>query len=151
MSKKKLVKKKSSEGSASKGKGDLRVSDLTITDEFKTIVDSADGRAAAEELMKIPRGIVLVVDDDNKPCGVITAREFLTRIVDGDNPTAMSVNNLMNTDIMEIKYSALLDNVVPKVTERDPYAVVVTDKEGNLKGYFSPKDYQEALAKINYI
>ncbi|MCK5561381.1 MAG: CBS domain-containing protein [Thermoplasmata archaeon] len=151
MSKKKLVKKKSSEGSASKGKGDLRVSDLTITDEFKTIVDSADGRSAAEELMKIPRGIVLVVDEDNKPCGVITAREFLTRIVDGDNPTAMSVNNLMNTDIMEIKYSALLDNVVPKVTERDPYAVVVTDKEGNLKGYFSPKDYQEALAKINYI
>ncbi len=151
MTKKKVVRKKSGEGSEMKGKGDLRVSDLTITDEFKTIVDTSDGRAAAEELMKIPRGIVLVVDEENKPCGVITAREFLTMIVKGDNPTAMSVNSLMNTDIMEIKYSALLDNVVPKVTERDPYAVVVTDKEGNLKGYFSPKDYQEALAKINYI
>jgi len=145
MTKKKVVKKKSVD------KGDLRVSDLTITDEFKTIVNSADGRAAAEELMKIPRGIVLVVDEASKPCGVITAREFLTKIVEGGNPTEMSVNNLMNTDIMEIKYSALLDSVVPKVTERDPYAVVVTDKEGNLKGYFSPKDYQEALAKINYI
>ncbi len=151
MTKRKVVKKKSVVGDSTKDKGDLRVSDLTITDEFKTIVDSADGRAAAEELMKIPRGIVLVVDEENKPCGVITAREFLTRIVEGDNPTGMSVNNLMNTDIMEIKFSALLDSVVPKVTERDPYAVVVTDKEGNLKGYFSPKDYQEALAKINYI
>jgi predicted transcriptional regulator len=151
MTKRKVVKKKSVSGESTKDKGDLRVSDLTITDEFKTIVDSADGRAAAEELMKIPRGIVLVVDEENKPCGVITAREFLTRIVEGNNPTDMSVNNLMNTDIMEIKFSALLDSVVPKVTERDPYAVVVTDKEGNLKGYFSPKDYQEALAKINYI
>jgi predicted transcriptional regulator len=152
MTKKKVVRKKSdSEEISGKDKKELRVSDLTITDEFKTIIDSADGRAAAEELMKIPRGIVLVVDDNNKPCGVITAREFLTKIVDGDNPTQMSVDNLMNTDIMEIKFSALLDNVVPKVTERDPYAVVVTDKEGNLKGYFSPKDYQEALAKINYI
>jgi predicted transcriptional regulator len=152
MTKKKVVKKKSgSEEGAAKNKKELRVSDLTITDEFKTINDSADGRAAAEELMTIPRGIVLVVDEDNKPCGVITAREFLTKIVSGDNPTEMSVESLMNTDIMEIKYSALLDSVVPKVTERDPYAVVVTDKEGNLKGYFSPKDYQEALAKINYI
>ena len=155
MPKKKLVKKKSvkssGESTEAKIKQELRVSDLTITDEFKTINDSADGKAAAEELMKIPRGIVLVVDEENKPCGVITAREFLTRIVEGNNPTTMSVDNLMNTDIMEIKFSALLDNVVPKVTERDPYAVVVTDKEGNLKGYFSPKDYQEALAKINYI
>jgi predicted transcriptional regulator len=151
MTEKKVVKKKSEDENMSVDKTELRVSDLTITDEFKTIIDSANGRAAAEELMKIPRGIVLVVDESNKPCGVITAREFLTKIVSGDNPTDMSVDNLMNTDIMEIKYSALLDSVVPKVTERDPYAVVVTDNEGNLKGYFSPKDYQEALAKINYI
>jgi hypothetical protein len=56
----------------------------------------------------------------------------------------------MNQDIMEVDYNALLDKVVPKVTERDPYAVVVTDKDGTFKGYFSPKDYQEALARINF-
>jgi signal-transduction protein with cAMP-binding, CBS, and nucleotidyltransferase domain len=129
----------------------LRVSDLEITDEFKTIENSEDGKAAAQVLMKIPHGVVLVVGEDQKPEGVITAREFLTKIIDGENPVDLKVTALMNKDIMEIKYNALLDIVVPKVTENDPYAVIVTDKKGEFKGYFSPKDYQEALARINYL
>jgi signal-transduction protein with cAMP-binding, CBS, and nucleotidyltransferase domain len=129
----------------------MRVKDLVITDEFKTIQTTASGRDAAEILMAIPRGVVLVCNPENKVEGVITAREFLKQIVDGENPTELTAAKLMNTDIMEIKYHALLDTVVPKITERDPYAVVVTDKDGNFKGYFSPKDYQEALARINYM
>ena len=144
---KKIMKKKPQK---TEGGSQFRVSDLEITDEFRTISKSANGKAAAEMLMKIPHGIVLVINDVNKPEGVITAREFLTKIISGENPVNLNVATLMNTDIMEIKYNALLDNVVPKVTEQDPYAVIVTDKDGGFKGYFSPKDYQEALARINY-
>jgi predicted transcriptional regulator len=150
MEKNKVTKKKPVAKKTEEDKKKLRVSDLEITDEFKTISNSAYGKAAAEVLMKIPHGIVLVVDDGNKPEGVITAREFLTKIIEGVNPVNLEVKSFMNTDIMEIKYNALLDTVVPKVTEMDPYAVIVTDKKGNFKGYFSPKDYQEALARINY-
>lgn len=146
-SKKKKPKAKRVEGD----KRQFRVSDLEITDEFKTIVNSADGKEAAQVLMKIPHGIVLVVESNNKPVGVITAREFLTKIINGENPVDLKVTSLMNTDIMEIKYNALLDSVVPKITENDPYAVIVTDNKGEFKGYFSPKDYQEALARINYL
>jgi signal-transduction protein with cAMP-binding, CBS, and nucleotidyltransferase domain len=149
----KKVKKKKTDAPASVGsaeKKELRVSDLEITDEFRTISNTADGKSAAEMLMKIPHGIVLVVNDKNKPQGVITAREFLTKIIDGDNPVGLNVSMIMNTDIMEIKYNALLNIIVPKVTEKDPYAVIVTDQNGDFKGYFSPKDYQEALARINY-
>jgi signal-transduction protein with cAMP-binding, CBS, and nucleotidyltransferase domain len=145
---KKIITKKPAK--SEKKEGSLRVSDLVITDEFRTISKSADGKAAAQMLMKIPHGIVLVVDNNNRPEGVITAREFLTKIIKGENPASLNVATLMNTDIMEIKYNALLNKVVPKVTEHDPYAVIVTDKDGSFKGYFSPKDYQEALAKINY-
>jgi len=152
MVKKKQVKKIMTKKPAKseKNMSNLRVSDLVITDEFRTISKSADGKEAAQMLMKIPHGIVLVVDNNNKPEGVITAREFLTKIIKGENPASLNVATLMNTDIMEIKYNALLNKVVPKVTENDPYAVIVTDKDGTFKGYFSPKDYQEALAKINY-
>lgn len=152
MAKKKAVKKiirKKPEESDEEEK-EYRVSDLEITDEFRTISKSKDGKAAAELLMKIPHGIVLVINDSNQPEGVITAREFLSKIIAGENPVKLNVATLMNTDIMEIKYNALLDKVVPKVTEQDPYAVIVTDKDGGFKGYFSPKDYQEALARINY-
>lgn len=129
----------------------LRVSDLDITDEFKTISNKANGKGAAEVLMNIPHGIVFVVGTDNRPEGVITAREFLTKIIAGEDPVNINVSSLMNKDIMEIKYNALLDVIVPKVTEHDPYAVIVTDENGDFKGYFSPKDYQEALARINYL
>ena len=101
--------------------------------------------------MEIPRGVVDVVNDEKKAEGVVTAREILKSIVEGNNPVKVSVSNLMNTDIMEVKITSLLDDIVPKVRKRDPYAVVVVDKSGRLKGYFSPKDYQEALARINYI
>ncbi len=151
MEKKKATKKsKLKSAKVTNAEDNLRVSDLTITDEFRTIPKTADGKAAAQMLMKIPHGIVLVVNNSNKPEGVITAREFLTKIISGENPGSLNAASLMNTDIMEIKYNALLNKVVPKVTENDPYAVIVTDKKGEFKGYFSPKDYQEALAKIKY-
>lgn len=131
--------------------GGLRVSDLVIDDEFQLVPVTANGKSAAEKLMEIPRGVVIVVNSEKKPEGVLTAREFLSIIVDGNNPVKISVKKFMNKDIMEIPYSAYLDDIVPKVRDRDPYAVIVVDKEGRLKGYFSPKDYQEALARINYI
>ena len=146
----KKAKTKKPKASSDAQGGRLKVSDLTITDEFRTVSKEANGKEAAQMLMKIPHGIVLVVGNNNKPEGVITAREFLSKIIDGENPGSLNAAALMNTDIMEIKYNALLNKVVPKVTENDPYAVIVTDKNGEFKGYFSPKDYQEALAKINY-
>lgn len=134
-----------------KKKNEMRVSDLIITDEFKTISLASNGKEAAEELMGIPRGVVLVINEAEEPKGVITAREFLKMIVDGNNPVEIEVAQLMNEDIMPIELNMKLDDVVPEVTKRDPYAVVVVDDAGKFKGYFSPKDYQEALARINYI
>jgi predicted transcriptional regulator len=128
----------------------LKVGDLEITDEFKTIDVAAMGKEAAKKLMGIPRGVVLVIDEEDKPAGVVTAREFLIKIVNGDNPTKMAVNKIMNTNILQLQETMLLDDAVPEVTTKDPYAVVVTDKVGKFKGYFSPMDYQEALARINY-
>jgi len=149
MAKKKVVKRSVPTG-AMKDASQMRVKDLVITDEFKKISQEATGKDAAAQLMAIPRGVVLATDEANSVKGVLTAREFLKAIVEGMNPTDTQVTQMMNTDVMEIKYDSLLDDVVPEVTKRDPYAVVVTDGDGNFKGYFSPKDYQEALARINY-
>ena len=144
--KKKVVKKTVSK------RPKLRVSDLVINDEYKPIPEEANGTIAAQLLLSIPRGILIVVDKGGKKAlGVITAREFLKAISDGNNPAKMPVKRLMNTDVYEIKLHELLDNVVPKIKERDPYAVIVVDKDGKFQGYFSPMDYQEALARINYV
>jgi len=137
-------------GDQPKDSRQLIVGDLEITDEFKTIDIESTGKEAAKKLMGIPRGVVLVIDTDDRPAGVITAREFLIKIVNGENPTKMDVNKIMNTNILQLQESTLLDDAVPEVTTKDPYAVVVTDRDGKFKGYFSPMDYQEALARINY-
>ncbi|MDP6155618.1 MAG: CBS domain-containing protein [Candidatus Thermoplasmatota archaeon] len=149
MAKKKVIKKSVPTG-AMKDASQMRVKDLVITDEFKKITHTSSGKDAAGQLMAIPRGVVLAIDDAGSVKGVLTAREFLKAIVDGKNPTDTAVTEMMNTDVMEIPYDSLLDDVVPEVTKRDPYAVVVVDADGVFKGYFSPKDYQEALARINY-
>ncbi len=145
------VRKKKSAGPAQGNRPKLRISDLVVTDEFMVVPTTSSGKTAAEKLMEIPRGVVIVVNENKTAEGVVTAREILKSIVEGNNPVKVSVTKLMNKDIMEVKYSALLDNIVPKVREKDPYAVIVVDKERRLKGYFSPKDYKEALARINYV
>lgn len=153
MTQKKVVKKAKRTGSKmdTPKRPKLRVRDLVITDEFTVVPVTTTGKVAAEKLMEIPRGVVIVVNEEKRAEGVITAREFLKSIVEGNNPVKLAVTKLMNRNIMEIKYNALLDEVVPEVRKRDPYAVIVVDNQGRLKGYFSPKDYQEALARINYI
>jgi CBS-domain-containing membrane protein len=59
--------------------------------------------------------------------------------------------DLMNTNIMEIGVDDNISEVLLKISKFAPYAVVVKDTDGKFLGYFSPKDYHEALQKTGVI
>lgn len=126
-----------------------KVRDININDEFKTVLVNDRGQLAARTLLQVPKGVVLVLNErKDRVRGVITAGEFLRAIAEGIDPTRATAADIMNTDIMEIGLNDTLEHVVPLITEKDPYAVIVTDTDGMFRGYFSPKDYQEALERI---
>lgn len=127
------------------------VRDFTITDEFVYVNQSVGTGDLARELMGVPRGVVFIFNDDGTPVGAVTAREFLIAVMEGKNLLEMTAGDVMNTNIMEVGIEDNISEVVLRISKHTPYAVVVKDTDGEFMGYFSPKDYQEALKKTGAV
>ncbi|MFW3145735.1 MAG: CBS domain-containing protein [Thermoplasmatota archaeon] len=129
----------------------MSIRDFTITDEFISVPKTLACKELAKRLMEVPRGAIFLIDDDKVPVGAVTAREFLIATVKGYNLQEKTGEDLMNTNIMEIGVDDSISEVLLKISKYAPYAVVVKDEDGSFVGYFSPKDYQEALHKTGVI
>jgi CBS-domain-containing membrane protein len=101
--------------------------------------------------MEVPKGVIFALDAEESPVGAVTAREFLIATMNGENLQDLKAKDIMNTNIMEIMMNDPISEVILKISKFAPYAVVVKDSNGSFKGYFSPKDYQEALKKTGVL
>jgi CBS-domain-containing membrane protein len=137
--------------SEAEGMDKMSIRDFTITDEFISVEKGMSCTDLAKKLMEVPRGAIFLVNENNVPIGAVTAREFLVAIVKGIDLLSSSGEEIMNTNIMEIGVEDPISEVLLKISKYAPYAVVVKDKEGSFLGYFSPKDYHEALHKTGVI
>ena len=129
----------------------MSIKDFTITDEFIPVKKSIPCKDLAKKLMEVPKGVIFALSDDNVPIGAVTAREFLIAVMEEKNLLEMAAEDIMNTNIMEISMDDPISEVILKISKFAPYAVVVKDVDGTFKGYFSPKDYQEALRKTGVL
>ena len=127
---------------------DVKVSDLILTDEHD-VVDMEDSIAtAAEKLLSLGRGILVVLGDDKKVKGIVTSNQILAAVSSGGDPTTDTVGEHMDADVMEVDQNDKVDDIIVMMNERKPHAVVAVDSDGLFAGYFSPNDYREALAHI---
>ncbi|HHD15079.1 MAG TPA: CBS domain-containing protein [Euryarchaeota archaeon] len=129
----------------------MSIRDFTITDEFISVEKGMPCRELAKRLMEVPRGAIFLLNENNVPVGAVTAREFLIATVKGIDLLVASGDEIMNTNIMEIGVDDPISEVLLKISSYAPYAVVVKDSDGTFLGYFSPKDYHEALHKTGVI
>ncbi|MGA1866180.1 MAG: CBS domain-containing protein [Thermoplasmatota archaeon] len=129
----------------------MSIREFDITDEFTALPKATTSSDLAKRLLEVPRGAIFLMDDNGTPVGAVTAREFLITIAKGVEVLGMTAEDLMNTNIMEIGNDDNVSEVLDKISKFIPYAVVVKDDEGKFVGYFSPKDYHEALQKIGVL
>ena len=139
------------EDGGSKNLENMSIRDFTITDEFISVKKDFNCKDLAKKLLEVPRGAIFLVDNEGVPVGAVTAREFLIATAKGTKLQECSGEDLMNTNIMEIAVDDNISEVLLKISKYAPYAVVVKDKSGKFLGYFSPKDYHEALHKTGVI
>jgi len=127
----------------------LKVKDFVITDEFDTVKAGASVRDTVRKLLDMKRGVVLVKSEDDNVLGVVTERKILKGIMDqkGD-PMALGITKVMDTNIMYVRDNDELETALLDIKKNRPAAVIVNDKEGKFKGYFSPIDYIEAEGKL---
>lgn len=122
----------------------IRISDLELSDEHDTISLEATLVDAANKLLALPRG-VLVVLDDTKAKGVLTSVQLLTALASGDDMNGELCGAHMDMDVMEVNLSDELEDLKPELAARKPHAILAVDDAGDFAGYFSPNDYREAL------
>ena len=120
----------------------VTVAELDLNDEHMTIGLSDSLQEAARRLLSVPGGILVVLDDESKVKGVIGYKQMLLAIdTDIDTKSATCAEH-MEMDFMEVRLEDNLQDVLKKINERSPQAVVAIDQHGDFTGYFSPNDYQ---------
>jgi CBS-domain-containing membrane protein len=142
---------KGTEGDSTTNLEKMSIKQFDITDEFTAVKKVTTCKDLAKKLLEVPRGAIFLLDENNTPVGAVTAREFLIAIAKGIELQNKTAEDLMNTNIMEISVSDNISEVLLKISKYAPYAVVVKDTTGKFLGYFSPKDYHEALQKTGVI
>ena len=126
----------------------VTVAELDLNDEHMTIGLSDSLQEAARRLLSVPGGILVVLDDESKVKGVIGYKQMLLAIdTDIDTKSATCAEH-MEMDFMEVRLEDSLQDVLKKINERSPQAVVAIDQHGDFTGYFSPNDYQASRKLI---
>lgn len=142
---------KGNEGESTSNFEKMSIREFDITDEFTSVEKNLSCKDLAKKLLEVPRGAIFLLDENGTPVGAVTAREFLIATAKGVEIQEMTAEDLMNTNIMEIGVDDNISEVLLKISKFAPYAVVVKDNDGKFLGYFSPKDYHEALQKTGVI
>ncbi|RAH16605.1 MAG: hypothetical protein CMB56_000750 [Methanobacteriota archaeon] len=124
----------------------MKVSELVLTDEHDTISPDTSLVEATKKLLSLPRGVLIILDSDNSPKGVLADAQILRAVSEGLDCHSETCANHMNTDIMSVGLNTEVSEIVSEMNARKPHAVVAIDDDGCFAGYFSPNDYREALS-----
>ena len=123
------------------------VSDLELDDEHAVVGTDTTIVDATKKLVSLQRGILIVLNEDQKVQGIVTSIQILNAVASGDDPSQSTCGHHMDADVMEVPLTDTVGELAQQMAERKPHAVVAVDDDGKFKGYFSPNDYREALAR----
>jgi CBS domain-containing protein len=91
-------------------------------------------------------GQIPVLDESDRPIGVITDRDIVCRVVaKGQNPSAQTAELCMSHPVFTVRAEASLDDVVATVQRHQIRRVPVVDEGGACAGIISQADIARAI------
>ena len=122
------------------GSGSRRVRDIMTTDP--ECVRENDNIVEAARIMKSEdTGVVPIVDNDRKLCGIITDRDIVVRLLAEErNPLDCHVNEAMTKHIRSVGEDATVDDVLSIMRSANVRRVPVCDKNDHIVGIVSMAD-----------
>jgi len=122
-----------------------RVSDVMITDALP-LLSPADTMRDAVVLLAERRGIVVVVDDHQRVCGVVTAGD-LTRLMERESDIfPVPVRRVMNANPKLGRPDELASTVVYRMEQHGIMAMPIVDAGGRVQGVVHLHDLMRAGA-----
>jgi tetratricopeptide (TPR) repeat protein len=128
-----------------------KIMEMEITDEFILLPPDVKGDIVAQTLQDLDSdGVVLITEDGSKVSGYISQKEMIDTLANGLNPLNIQASDIMKRDFYQVSGFETLGDFLPKISEKYPDVIVVTDNDGNCIGYFSQNDYKDAMVALGY-
>lgn len=90
-------------------------------------------------------GAILVQNNSN-PVGIVTDRDFATRIAANDLPLSTAVENIMSTPLITINHDESISDAAERMTSKKIRKLAVTEN-GKIVGIVTSTDLVTQLAK----
>ncbi|WP_435093973.1 CBS domain-containing protein [Halorubrum sp. N11] len=124
---------------------DLAVERLMSTDLI-TISPDADAADAARRMLETGVSSILVVDEEHRLTGLITATDFVSLVRRNDPEDKTAVEAFMTTDIVTVSPDASVEELA-EPTDRGYTHLPVVDADSQLVGMVSTTDLTAYLSE----
>jgi len=128
---------------------DFNYSSILIQDIMTRALITVNRSTTALQVAKMMEqggiGAVLVQDNGN-PIGIVTDRDYATRIAANDLPLNTAVENIMSTPLITINHDELISAADEKMTSKKIRKLAVTEN-GKMVGIVTSTDLVTQLAK----
>ena len=127
----------------------MKVSEVMIKD-VKTVKETSTLKEAAQIMVKDKIGSVIVLNNENKPVGVITRTDVLNHFVSTDpvDPN-VPVKNFLKVKLVTISPDDQTDIAEKLLTENKLHHLIVIDHNGKLVGVLSTLDIIDLQYRMN--
>jgi len=87
----------------------------------------------------------LVVGDAQRPLGIISERDVVSRIGQGDDPDALTAEHVMTSHLVAVRVGDTLDDAAYQMLESAIRHLPLIDHEGRVVGMISVRDLLRPL------
>jgi signal-transduction protein with cAMP-binding, CBS, and nucleotidyltransferase domain len=129
----------------------MRLGDLDLEDEHVTVGLEDSLMEAAHRLIDVPGGVLIVLDDEGSPHGIVRPDHVLMHVVRNSDLTSTRCRDVMESDLLRMSLMTPLGEVIAAVEARSPAAVVAVDENGEYAGWFSPSDLARARERLGLL
>ena len=128
---------------------DFNYSSILIQDIMTKALITVNRATTALQVAKMMEqgGIGAVfVQDNGKPVGIVTDRDYATRIAANDLPLATAVENIMSSPLITINHNEPISAAAERMTTKKIRKLAVTEN-GKIVGVITSTDLVTQLAK----
>jgi CBS domain-containing protein len=121
-----------------------------MTEKLETINASSSAQEAAKKMHKHNVSSLVVVDDNNKPVGMVTERDLVRTVcASGANSNTVTVQSIMSSPIVTIDANSPIEAAADVMVQNRVRHLVVVDRAGGPEdrtiGIITPTDFTAYL------
>ena len=124
---------------------------MPVEDVARTGVVTARGEQSAGNLATVMTaegvGSVVVVDEDDRPVGIVTDRDLVIEVLEPRlDPTEVTANDLMTETLVTVETGAGILDATTTMSEHGVRRLPVVDGDGALAGMVTLDDFTRLFA-----